>query len=158
MELEGFLQGACDPATQHAELADRCRRAFEAGPTPASGLEFVVRRQLSAMGVGWAAGVRDPLTGYSLDLVLAGPGGPIAVEVDGPVHFVAPVGGASASGQGLRRREQGSTRLKRRLLERAGWRLATVRYWEWDKASLGGHAGEQAYLERLLSGSMGGPF
>jgi hypothetical protein len=75
------------------------------------------------MGVGWAAGVLEPRTGYSLDLVLKGRSGPIALEVDGPTHFLAP---APKSGQG--RREQGATRLKRRLLERAGWRLATVRY------------------------------
>ena len=148
MELEGFLQGACDPATQHAELADRCRRAFEARPTPASGMEFAIRRRLSAMGVGWAAGVRDQRTGYSLDLVLAGPAGSVAVEADGPSHFLA---ADSTGGQG--RRERGTTRLKRRLLERAGWRLVTVRYWEWDEASLGGDAKEQAYLEQLL-----GPF
>ena len=86
MELEGFLQGAFVPASQHAELASTCRRAFEAGDTPASGLESAVRRRLSAMGVGWVAGVREPRTGYSLDLVLQGRDGPLALEVERPSH------------------------------------------------------------------------
>ena len=145
MELEGFLQGACDPV-QHAGFTARCRRAFEAGPTPASGLEYAVRRRLSDMGVGWVAGVREQRTGYSLDLVLEGFTGPVALEVDGPWHFLVPV---SKGGQG--RREQGATVLKRRLLERAGWRMANVRYWEWDEASAAGTDMEQAYLEWLLA-------
>ncbi len=72
-------------------------------------------------------------------------------QVDGPTHFLAP---AMEGGQG--RRERGATRLKQRLLERAGWRVAKVLYWEWDEAALGGAAGEQAYLERLL-GQYGAP-
>jgi hypothetical protein len=69
-------------------------------------------------------------------------------QVDGPMHFLAPAAPAAKGGSG--RRERGATRLKRRLLERAGWRVATVPYWEWKEAALGGAAGEQVYLERLL--------
>ncbi len=90
--------GACDPASQHTALAGICRRAFESGATQTSRLECAVRRRLSAMGVGWAAGVREPRTGYySLDLVLEGRDGPVALEVDGPTHFLAP-GPASKGG------------------------------------------------------------
>jgi hypothetical protein len=78
----------------------------------------------------------------------------ILLQVDGPTHFLATAAPATKGGRG--RRERGATRLKRRLLERAGWRVATVLYWEWDEAALGGPAGEQAYLERLL-GQYGAP-
>jgi hypothetical protein len=49
------------------------------------------------------------------------------------------------------RRENGATRLKRRLLERTGWRVVSVRHWEWEAATrAGGPAGQQTYLEGLL--------
>ena len=137
MELEGFLHGAGNPSQQQPALADRCRRAFEAGPTHASGLEHAVRRRLSVMGAGWMEGVREPRTGYSLDLVLEGSAGPMALEVDGPTHFLSPISGSRT---GPRHREQGATRLKRRLLERAGWRVESVRFWEWDAAAARGAA------------------
>ncbi len=48
-------------------------------------------------------------------------------------------------------RENGATRLKRRLLERVGWRVISVRHWEWEEASLAaGAEGQRAYLEGLL--------
>ncbi len=58
-----------------------------------------------------------------------------------------------AAGQvrGEGRRENGATRLKRRLLERAGWRVVSARHWEWEAATrTGGPAGQRAYLEGLL--------
>jgi len=58
--------------------------------------------------------------GYSLDLVVdRGGEQPVAIEVDGPAHFVghAPTG---------------ATLLKRRQLQHLGWHLVSVPYWEWD--------------------------
>ena len=60
-----------------------------------------------------------------------------------------PFTAGQALGEG--RRENGATRLKRRLLERAGWRVVSVRHWEWEAATrAGGPAGQRAYLEGLL--------
>ena len=63
-------------------------------------------------------------------------------QVDGPSHFVALAGGG--------RRPNGATRLKRRLLGRAGWRVVSVPHWEW--AACAGPAEQAAYLRRLLRG------
>jgi hypothetical protein len=58
--------------------------------------------------------------GYSLDLVVdCGGEGLIAIEVDGPSHFVG-------------RDPTAATLLKRRQLKHVGWRLVSVPYWEWD--------------------------
>ncbi len=60
---------------------------------------------------------------------------------------------ASTAGQALGkgRRENGATLLKRRLLERAGLRVVSVRHWEWEAATrAGGAEGQRAYLEGLL--------
>ena len=93
--------------------------------------------------------------GYSLDLVLEWPPGgeTIAVEVDGPSHFLS----NSLS-------PTGATRLKRRQLERlGGWRLVSVPYWAWRTAAFESrHAdkavGRQEYLRQALDECVaGGP-
>ena len=83
-------------------------------------------------------------TGYSVDLVVKSPdGAAVAVEVDGPSHFLVD-GGAQ--------KPTGATLLKRRQLSALGcWsRLVSVPYWEWD-AMGGGDAAmrrerQRAYL------------
>ncbi len=45
-------------------------------------------------------------------------------------------------------RPNGATRLKRRLLGRAGWRVVSVPHWEWDACA--GPAEQAAFLRRLL--------
>jgi hypothetical protein len=60
--------------------------------------------------------------------------------VDGPSHFVVLPGGG--------RRPNGATLLKRRLLGRAGLRVVSVPYWEWDACA--GPAEQAACLRRLL--------
>ncbi len=68
------------------------------------------------------------------------------MEVDGPTHYVTDEAGA--------RRAGGGAVLKRRLLRAAGYRVASVPWWEWEAAAHGdaaGRAGRQAaYLRRLL--------
>jgi hypothetical protein len=81
---------------------------------------------------GFAEEVIDERTGYSLDLALVSER--VAVEVDGPSHFLAP------DGRGARA-PNGATRLKRRLLRAAGWRLVSVPFYEWNVLSARG-AGE----------------
>jgi very-short-patch-repair endonuclease len=58
--------------------------------------------------------------GYSLDFVIEWSGQRVAVEVDGPSHFVG-------------RRPNEATLLKHRQLRHLGWRLVSIPYWEWDE-------------------------
>ena len=74
MDLAGFLRAAAPPPPRRAALAAPFRRAFESAPWTTSGLERAVRRRLSAMGVPWTGGAREPRTGYTLDLLLDRPG------------------------------------------------------------------------------------
>ena len=92
---------------------------------------------LTALGLPVREEVGTP-QGYSLDAVVVFEGREVAVEVDGPSHFVG-------------RAPSGATTLKRRQLRAAGWALVSVPYWEWDAVEAG--AGEEqagAYLERVL--------
>ena len=50
--------------------------------------------RLSGMGVGLTLYAREPRTGYSVDVLLEG-APPVALEVDGPFHFVRAAGQAS---------------------------------------------------------------
>ena len=61
-------------------------------------------------------------SGYSIDaLVTLNSGEQIAVEVDGPCHFV-----------GHSHEKTSRTLLKHRQLRYFGWQLRSVPYWEWD--------------------------
>ena len=64
----------------------------------------------------------------------------VAVEVDGPSHFVG-------------RSPTGATALKRRQLRAAGWALLPVPYWEWN--ALGSKAAKEAYLQGGLLVALG---
>ncbi len=75
----------------------------------------------------------EPRTGYSIDLAL--PSSRLAVEVDGPSHYMRPDADPTYT-------PNGSTRLKRRLLELAGWRVVSVPFFEWNVA--GGDASREA--------------
>ena len=57
----------------------------------------------------------------------------VALEVDGPHHFVG-------------RTVNGATALKRRQLRAAGWPLLSVPYWEWNELEKQGAAAQRTYL------------
>ena len=82
--------------------------------------------------------------GHSLDYALVDER--IAIEVDGPKHFVA---------HGARRRELGRTVLKRRQLGALGWRLVAVPFFEWEEfndfSSAHEAANRDAYLKAKLA-------
>ena len=68
---------------------------------------------------------RCEASGYSIDaLVTLNDGRRVAVEVDGPSHFL-----------GLSHQPTGATMLKRRQLRYFKWQLESVLYWEWDSGS-----------------------
>jgi hypothetical protein len=92
------------------------------------------------------AKVRDevicPASGYSIDAVVEiGDGRPVAVEVDGPAHFV-----------GESHQPTGSTVIKRRQLRNFGWRLINVPYWEWTRMQWGTQVmrARKKYLQERL--------
>ena len=117
------------------ELAQRCRDAFSQAEGVPSRLQRDVAASLSALGLAPREEVRTP-QGYSLDAVVSHGGREVAVEVDGPSHF-------------LGRTPTGTTALKRRQLRAAGWALLPVPYWEWD--ALGSSkAAKQEYLQGAL--------
>ena len=124
-----------------AALARRCREAFVAWGTRPSSLEEEVAGCLRAMGAAFEREAVEPRTGYAIDFLVRTPAGPVALEVDGPSHFVH----GSA-----RPRPNGPTLLKQKLLESAGWRTVAVEYWVWDACAARGADAEREYLEALL--------
>ena len=126
-----------------AGLARRCREAFEAWGSQPSSLEEEVAGCLRAMGAAFDREAVEPRTGYAVDFLVRTSGGPVALEVDGPTHFVGRAGQE-------RRRETGPTALKARLLRWAGRRTVAVRHWEWSEAGRAGVGGQRRYLEVLL--------
>ena len=128
-------RGAAWPPLPPA-LAQRCRDAFCQAEGAPSRLQRDVAASLRALGLAPREEERTP-QGYSLDAVVSHGGREVAVEVDGPSHF-------------LGRTPTGATALKRRQLRAAGWALLPVPYWEWD--ALGSEAAKQAYLQRALEG------
>ncbi|KXZ52803.1 hypothetical protein GPECTOR_8g19 [Gonium pectorale] len=88
--------------------------------------------------------------GRSVDAVVELEGGRrLAVEMDGPTHFLANCE--------HRRTKDGSTQLRDRQLERVFGRgnVLSVPYWEWN-ALRGGKAAQEEYLCRLLLRGLGG--
>jgi len=133
---------ACSDALPETALMARCDAAFRATEAQPSRLQRDVAKALASLG----ASVQDEKVleeGYSLDLVVdCGGEELIAVEVDGPSHFVGRV-------------PTGAMLLKRRQLRHFGWRLVSVPYWEWDELNhsdkLKERAQRAAYLSPLLS-------
>ena len=117
-------------------LAERCRVAFCATEGNPSQLQRDVTTALAALGLKPREEVRTA-QGYSIDAVVHVNGRDVAVEVDGPYHFV----GHSPTG---------ATVLKRRQLHVAGWPLLSVPYWEWGALD-NDAAGRREYLLRGLA-------
>ena len=110
-----------------ASLRQACRNAFvEREGRPSLLQSDVVRAIRSRSRVAQVEEeYRCDTSGYSIDaLVTLKDGQRIAVEVDGPFHF-------------LDRSKQptGKTLLKRRQLRYFGWWLESEPYWEWDSGS-----------------------
>jgi very-short-patch-repair endonuclease len=73
----------------------------------------------------------------SIDIAIEGGAMRIAVEVDGPHHFLQDG------------RADGSTRLRNRMLAAHGWRVAVADYRAWDE--LTSQQQREAYLRDLLA-------
>ena len=132
---------ACSDGLPGAALLARCDAAFRSAEAQPSRLQRDVAKALASLG----ASVQEEKVleeGHSLDLVVDWRGERLAVEVDGPSHFVGRV-------------PTGATLLKRRQLRHFGWRLVTMPYWEWDELHHPDQSKQReqraAYLLSLLS-------
>eukprot|EP00398_MALV-I-01_sp_L67-1_P000499 gene498-179_t len=84
--------------------------------------------------------------GYEIDFALTKNHDKLAIEVDGPAHFYRLPPKAKSEGTENISVEQdrkviASTRLKHELLEKAGWKVLQIPYWEWphDKTAQKNH-------------------
>ena len=103
-------------------LRQACRTAFDAQGETSSLLQHKVVQEIRSCGFRVKDEHRCKSSGYSIDaLITLNNGEQIAVEVDGPCHFV-----------GRSHQKSGSTLLKHHQLRYFGWRLRSVPYWEWD--------------------------
>ena len=115
-------------------LRQTCHNAFVEEEGQPSQLQSEVVQEIRSTGdiADVEEEYRCKVSGYSIDaLVTLNHGEQIAVEVDGPSHFV-----------GRSHQPNGSTLLKHRQLRYFEWRLESVPYWEW------GHSQELHWLPR----------
>ena len=106
-------------------LRQACHDAFITPGETTSRLQSDVVREIRSHGVQVKEEHRCETSGYSIDaLVTLKDGKRVAVEVDGPSHFV-----------GRSQQPTGATLLKHRQLRYFGWRLESVPYWEWDSGN-----------------------
>lgn len=121
----------------HAAAAWR----HQAGDTKISGLQREVSHILFA-GLGVPHTLEKLLEGQlaSVDIAIEPPGGGVrvALEVDGPRHYL----------RSHARRARGATLLRNRLLVALGWRVVVLPYQDWPAS---GFDARVAYLRTLLS-------
>ena len=72
-----------------------------------------------------------------IDIAIEGAGAPVALEVDGPTHFLQDG------------RQDGRSQLRNRMLAAHGWRVVVVDYREWN--ALQTQSQREEYLRRLLA-------
>ena len=105
-------------------LRKACRNAFVAEEGSPSQLQSDVVQEIRSRVAHVEEEHRCETTGYSIDAVVTFDNGDkVAVEVDGPSHFL-----------GRSRQPTGATLLKQRQLRYFGWRLESVTYWEWERS------------------------
>ena len=105
-------------------LLQACSNAFVAEEGRPSQLQSDVVQELRSRVAHVEEEHRCKASGYSIDaLATLNDGKRIAVEVDGPSHFL-----------GRSQTPSGATLLKHRQLRFFGWRLESVPYWEWDRS------------------------
>ena len=118
-EERGALWPGLPTSLRHA-----CLEAFVAEEGKPSRLQSDVVREIRSRGFNVEEEHRCKVSGYSIDALVNLKGGEqIAVEVDGPTHFL-----------GNSQQPTGATLLKHRQLRYFGWRLESVPYWEWDRS------------------------
>ena len=105
-------------------LRQACRDAFIAEEGKPSKLQSDVAQEIRSRVSHVEEEHRCEASGYIIDvLVTLNDGKRIAVEVDGPSHFI-----------GRSQQPTGATLIKHRHLRHFGWRLESVPYWEWNRS------------------------
>ena len=131
-------EGLFDEALQSGLVAAlREQWLAQAGQSRASAFQTEVSRALSRVGI---AHDMERLTDdglFCIDIVLRGPAR-VAVEVDGPSHFLRNT-----------RAPNGPTLARQRLLEARGWRVASVPWFEWAECH-GDAAAQEACVQRCV--------
>ena len=121
------------------ELLAAVRKSWidNSGGTSSSRLHAEVSSCLTRMGVMHANERWCERAERSIDIAIEGAGAPVALEVDGPYHFLQDG------------RQDGSTRLRNRMLAAHGWRVVVVDYRVWQQQNT--KAQREEYLRRLLA-------
>jgi acetyl esterase/lipase len=110
---------------------------LETDTVKTSRLHADVSSCLARMGVAHANEHWCERAERSIDIAIEGAGAPVAVEVDGPTHFLQDG------------RQDGSTALRNRMLAAHGWRVVVVDYRAWREQQT--EAQRQEYLRHLLA-------
>jgi len=120
-------------------LCNLCFATFKATPKSSSQLQSKVAAALTKL---CARVKQEAFTaqGYSIDIIVLFQGQQVAIEVDGPTHFLR--------GKGVRT-ATGATMLKHRQLRAFGCQLAVVPYWDWQELQ-DRNAQSLDYLSRML--------
>ena len=120
-------------------MASELREAFVRSTTEASQIQYDVAGALRR--IGWRH-VFEHRTAEGISLDMAQPDSKVAVEFDGPRHFIVDVSSRTIS-------PNGPSLLKRRLLRMLGWRVWHLPYFEWD--TLESTTAKEKYLSRGLA-------
>ena len=132
VERPGLLR-ALEP-----ELYDVSRQSWIEGMDDwSSKLHADVSTFLTSMGVEHTNERWCDRAERSIDIAIEGEGAPIALEVDGPTHFLQDG------------RPNGRTGLRNRMLAAHGWRVVVLNHRDWE--SLDADSQRKEYLRRLLS-------
>lgn len=118
-------------------IAATCRQSFSSIAAAPSQMQCNVAQTVSMLGVEIDEEAIDERSGYSIDIVIRSGEMPVAIEVDGPSHFLHAA-----------RCVTGATSLKRRHLKLLGYKMLCVPYWEWG--CLTGVDDKEQYVRRLL--------
>ena len=135
MERPGLLPA---PSPGLLAAARKCWvDGLELGSVKTSRLHAGISACLTRMGVAHANERWCERAERSIDIAIESAGAPVAVEVDGPTHFLQDG------------RQDGRTALRNRLLAAHGWRVVVVDYRVWNEQQT--EAQRQEYLRRLLA-------
>jgi hypothetical protein len=137
-----------------AAAAELCFRTSPDHSKPSSGFQSgvtcIARRLLVQSSQGTAAAavpeLADPRYPSPIDCALLWHGCPVALQADGPTHFLL-------DGQGQPCSQDGPTQLRDTILRLLGWLVVVVPGHEW--AQLGGNAAKEDYLRRRLDAAAG---
>jgi hypothetical protein len=128
--MEKSLSGLPD------SLRDKCYQAFLAADTTSSSLQKDVVSELDSMGF---SPIEEYTTtsGYKVDALIEMSGKKIAIEVDGPSHFI-------------NKQPNGRTAMKRRQVTSIDMiSVISVPYWVWNQLGTD-QVKKQQYLQTLL--------